>query len=303
MITGWPKLERLPDSGRNKMNKYFSALLLSFLFATLAYSQTGTVVSRDGDDFRGLIRSIKSEAVVIAVQNGEYIEGPRRLTQTRTYSADGRECETIAYRPDGSLDKREVQIYNAMGKLVEWNSYNAEGILVRRRLNSFDEGGRIDVETTLNGDGTLQQRKVLIWSSAKDKLLGIDTYDGAGLLIRRDISRYDNQNKKLIWFTEELGQKRSKQTFDLNAEPTLQEYVGYNDNGSAANTHVASNSAPVQQIEKTTYDKDGAVLSKFTENHEYDSHKNRIKISYLKLNKDNGAPEPLYIVYNTISYY
>ncbi|MBA2731645.1 MAG: hypothetical protein H0U54_02005 [Acidobacteria bacterium] len=286
------------------MSKHFFALIFSFLFASLTYSQTSTVLIRDGDDFRGSIRSIKSETVVVSRQNGEYIESQRVLTHIRNYSSDGRECETITYAPDGSQQKREVQVYNEMGKLVEWNSYDADGLLVRRKLNSFDEGGRITQETTLNGDGTVQQRKVLIWSSTKDKILEIDTYDGEGLQIRKDVSRYDNRNKKLIWLTEEPSQKRSKQTFDLNSsEPRLQEYVGYNANGSAASTHVSSNTAPVQQIEKTNYNEDGSVQIKLTEHREFDSHQNRIKVSHLKLNKDSGVLEPLYITYNTISYY
>jgi hypothetical protein len=286
------------------MNKHFFALMFSFLFASLAYSQTSAVLIRDGDDFRGSIRSIKSETVVVSKQNGEYIEGQRVLTHIRNYSVDGRECETITYSPDGSQQKREVQIYNEMGKLVEWNSYDADGLLVRRRLNAFDEGGRITQETTLNSDGTVQQRKILIWSNAKDRILEIDTYDGEGLQIRKDVSRYDYQNKKLTWLTEEPGQKRSKQTFDLNSsEPRLQEYVGYNANGSTVATHISSNTAPIQQVEKTNYNENGSVQMKVTENREFDSHKNMIKISQLKLNKDSGALEPFFIVYNTISYY
>jgi hypothetical protein len=288
------------------MNKHFAALILGLLLTSVAVSQTSTVLIRDGDDFRGPVHSVRTEVVLVSKYNGEYIEGQRLLSQVKTYSSDGRQCETLFYKQDGNQYKKDIFIYNEMGKWSEWDSYDANGLLVSRKINSFDEEGRITVEVTLNGDGTLQQRKVLVWSSTKNRILEIDTYNGEGEQIRKDVSQYDYRNKKLTWLSEEPGSRRSKQTFDLsNDDPRtrLQEYVGYSANGSVASTHTFADNQAAQHIEKADYDANGSVISKMTENREYDSHKNIIKITQMRLNKEAGTSEPISIIYNTISYY
>ena len=286
------------------MKKYFAASLLIMFFAALTFPQTNAVLFRDDDEFAGPVHNIRTEVVGVSVQNGEHVEGPRVLVQTRNYSSDGRQCETTFYAPDRSVSKKEVRIYNESGKWVEWNSYDASGSLVFRKLNIFDEGGRIIVEMTLNGDGTVQQRKVIVWSPMKDRMDAIDTYNGEGTLIRKDVSQYDNQNEKLIWVTVEPGGKHSKQTFDLtNDDPRrrIQESVGADSQGVVASTFTDSDTG--QQIDNTIYNATGSVVQKLPVNREYDSRKNVIKETHLRAEKDDETPEPLFVLYNTISYY
>ena len=286
------------------MKKYFAASLLSMFFASLTFSQTKAALFRDDDDFAGPVRNVRTEVVGVSRQNGEYVEGPRVLVQTRDYSSDGRQCETTFYEPDGTMSRKEVRVYNESGKWVEWNNYDASGMLVFRKLNNFDESGRITVEMSLNGDGTIQQRKVIVWSPMKDRMDEIDTYDGEGTLIRKDVSHYDHRNRKLIWVTEEPGGKKGKQTFDLtNNDPRrrIQESVGADAKGSVASTF--TDSATGQQIDNTIYDSTGSVVEKMPINREYDSRKNVIKETHLRAKKGDEKPEPLFVLYNTISYY
>lgn len=286
------------------MKKYFAASLLSLSLTSLTFSQTNAVLIRDDDDFAGSVRSVKTEVVGFSRHNGEYMEGPRVLVQTRNYSSDGRQYEAVFYKQDGSVAKKEARIYNESGKWVEWNSYDANGLLVFRKLNNFDEGGRITEEITLDSDGNIQQRKVIIWSPLKNRMDEIDTYNGEGALIRKDVSRYDYRNRKLIWITEEPGGKQGKQTFDLtNNDPRrrIQESIGSDAKGSVASTF--TDSANGQKIDNTIYSSTRSVVVKLSINREYDSRKNVIKETHLRVKKDDETPEPLFVLYNTISYY
>jgi hypothetical protein len=286
------------------MRKYFASLLLSIFLASAASAQSNPISYRDGDEFRGFIRSVQTEHALVSRQNDEVIEGPRVLLQTRKYSPDGRRCETIAYQKDGSQRYKDIYIYNDAGKLAEKDTFNEQDVLTRKQVNSFDEGGRLIEETAFNTDGTLQQRKVFIYSSAKDRLLEIVTYDGNGMVIRRDVNSYDYQNRKSTWHTEEPDGTRSEQTFDLNApEPRLQEYISYNAGGAVARTHVSSNDYPVHRIEGTDYNADGAIVRKESQNREFDSQRNITKITWLRWNKERETFEPFAITYNIISYY
>lgn len=283
------------------MSKYFAALLLSLLPASLASAQSNSISLRDGDEFRGPVRTVRTEMTRLSRQNGEDVEGPRVLVRVKTYSPDGRRGELIAYKPDGSQQYRDVYIYNDAGKLAEKDTYNETDTLTRKQVNSFDETGRLTAEIAYNGDETLQQRKLLIWSDSKDRILEIDTYDGAGTLIRRDVNHYENN--KSIWLTDEPGGKRSKQTFDLNGAPRLQEYVAYDDNGSVARKTEFSKESPVQHVEGTDYNADGSVRRKTSQTRERDSYHNVTKITDLVWDKETEAFEPRVITYNTISYY
>lgn len=286
------------------MKKRFAALAFSILSAVIAFSQTNSVLIRDDDDFAGPVRSVQTEVVEFSRQNGEEVEKPRLLVQTRNYSSDGRQCETIFYKPDGSTLRKEVRLYNERGKWTEWNSFDANGLLVFRKINNFDETGRITVEVTLKGDGTLQQRKVLVWSPLRDRIDEIDTYNGDGDLIRKDVSHRDPLNRKLIWETEDSNGRRGKQTFDLTSgDPRrrIQESSGSDAKGSRTTTF--TNSAAGQQVDNTIYNAAGAVVEQLPIKREYDSHKNIIKETHLRLKKGDETPEQLFILYNTISYY
>lgn len=288
------------------MNKYFAVLILSLLFNPSASSQTNPLSVRDDDEFRGPVRSVRTEIVSVSKQNGVYIEGPRLLVQTKNYSSDGRQCETIFYKRDESQAGKDVRIHNEAGKWTEWDRYDANGWLVSKRNNNFDEGGRITEELTVDANGVLQQRKVLIWSSMKDKIDEIDTYNGEGVLIRKDVSHYDYRSRKLIWDTEELGGKIGKQIFDLtNRDPRtrLEESVNYNANGSVAGTNTYTDTPTAQNVEQVAYDAKGSVAAEWKQDREYDSQKNVIKITRMRLIKETGISEPVSIIYNTISYY
>ncbi|HKC64163.1 MAG TPA: hypothetical protein VKB86_11015 [Pyrinomonadaceae bacterium] len=286
------------------MKRYFAALLLSTLLVSLTFSQTNAVLIRDDDDFAGPVRSVRTEAVSFSRQNDEYVEGSRILVQTRNYSSDGRQFETIFYKPDGSVRQKEVRIYNEQGKWTEWDGYDANGSLLFRKLNNFDQGGRITEEITLNADATIRQRKVLVWSPGRDRITEIDTYNSEGAPVRKDVSHYDYRNKKLIWNTEELGGRQGKQTFDLTGNDPrrrIEESVGSDVKGSVVSTF--NDSAAGQQVNNTIYNSAGEAIEQLPINREYDSHKNVIKETHLVLKKGDEKPQPIFVLYNTISYY
>lgn len=287
------------------MKKLFAASLLSMFLASLMFSQTSTARVRDDDDFAGPVSSIQTEVVTFSRQNGEEVEGPRLRVQSRNYSSDGRQCETIFYKRDGSVDRREVRQYNEQGKWVEWNGYDANGLLVFRKLNNFDETGRITSEVTLNSDGTIRQRKVLVWSPTRSGIDEIDTFNGVGDLIRKDVSHYDYQSQKLIWETLDSSTgRRSKQTFDLtNNDPRRRIQAFDASDGKGSVTSTFSDSSTGQQVNNKIYDSTGTVIEQLPINREYDSHKNVIKETHLRIGKGEEKPETLFILYNTISYY
>lgn len=286
------------------MRKLFAALIVSLFIAPLTFAQSKRILYRDGDEFRGALKSVRVEVTTFSRQNGERVEGLRLLKQLKNYSADGRRCESITYQPDGGQFRRDVLVYNGAGKLAEKYIYDETDALLLKQVNSFDEDGRLTAETDFNGDETLRQKKVLIYSGAKDRILEIDTYDEKGVLFRKDINGYDYASNKSIWYTEKLDGTRDKQTFDLNSpEPRLEESIVYHANGSVARKEMSSKTSPVQRIEGENYDGDGALIGKTSVAREFDSHKNAIKVTLLMWNEKRGASEPLTVTYNTISYY
>lgn len=287
------------------MRKYFATLMLCALLASSAAAQSDSrLLYRDGDEFRGPVRSVRTEVVKVSLRDGKIVEeGPRVLTQVKKYSADGRRCETIKYDGGGSQLYRDVHVYNEVGKLAEKESYDAADSLLRKQVNSFDEHGLVTLETLYAGDGALTQKRFLIYSAAKDRLLEIVTYDGAGEMIRREVNSQDAPPGKVVWHIEEAGGRRSEQTFDLNrVEPRLEEAVAYRADGTVASRDVTSSEEPAQRFDETRYNEDGSVATKTIQRREYDSHRNVKRVNHLRWNQERGAFEPDAVLHNIISY-
>jgi hypothetical protein len=287
------------------MRKYFAPLMLCVLLASSAVAQSDRrLLDRDGDEFRGPVRSVRTEVAMVSRTAGAAAaEGPRRLLRVRTYSADGRRCETVSYGDDGRQASRTVDVYNEAGRLAEKETYDADDALVLRQVNSFDEGGRLTSETLSAGDGTLKQKRFLIYSAAKDRLLEIVTYDARGVLTRREVNSDDPQNQTSVWHIEEADGRRSEQTFDLGQpEPRLAEAVAYGAGGSVETLHTSSDEEPVRRLDDTSYNADGSVMEKTSQQVEYDSYKNVKRVNQVRWNKKSGALEPFAVLYNVITY-
>lgn len=285
------------------MSKHVVVLMLSLFFNSVALAQSRVARYDDGEQFRGPVKSVRVEVVVVSRQGDELIESPRILKYIKNYSPDRRRCEDTYYKLDGSLHSRVVFLYNNAGKLLEKSHYHDNDILNHKQVNTFDNGGRIIAETTYDGDGMVLQKRFLIYSNAKDRLLEIYTYDEKGMLLRKDVNAPDYQNKKSVWLTEYINGDHGKQTFDLKyPEPRLQENIHYFSGGEVSKT-VSSDESPVRRLETGDFNTDGSNIRTVSQTREYDSHKNTTKVTYLKLNKQSGVFEPYNIIHYVITYY
>lgn len=104
------------------MKRVLFALLLAALSPS-ASAQESSVGFRQGDVFRGPVRSVRVEHATFSRVDGRLVEGPRRLLSVSVYAPDGRRREKESYAPDGSVSRRHVYVYDARGNLSRLDAF------------------------------------------------------------------------------------------------------------------------------------------------------------------------------------
>ena len=156
---------------------------LTLAASASAFAQAGGVEVREGDDYVGPVRTVRVETAAYVKQGGVLVEGPRKLSFTRSCSEDGRKCESAAYAAEGTPRTRNVIVYDDAGRNVEDSLYSGDDHLIRRNIRKPDE----HEEFFYYGDGTLRQRAVAV--PRGDGATDIKVYNRDGALERAWVAK------------------------------------------------------------------------------------------------------------------
>lgn len=283
------------------MRKALFILGVQLLFAPLAHARQQAVMFREGDAMRGPVRSVRIERAEISSRGGAQVEGPRRLVLTADYSPDGKRVGRESYREDGSVRERSVEVFDDEGRQVEWSRHDAEGGLLDRR--TYVRRG--DERLEYGADGQLLERTVTTWNEARDGMVEVAVYDGAGALVRRDVNTLDKAARKSTWRSYGPEGRLVKQNVhSLNyGGPGRIEQTDYNADGTVAGVRVASSDPAAGELEAVERDAEGKPRRRTYEKREYDSQRNLMKLTDFRWDDAAERFEPVAVTYYTVTYY
>lgn len=91
-------------------------IILPVLLTALVSAQDATAQQksqREQDGLVGPVRTVRIERAQLLNEAGKYIEGPRDLSETMIYDADGRLLESADYLPGGAPDTKSTYKYDS----------------------------------------------------------------------------------------------------------------------------------------------------------------------------------------------
>lgn len=274
----------------------FTSLL--FALSLSASAQERSVEFRQGDAFRGPVRSARIESAVYGRVDGRLVEGPRRLVSLSTYAPDGKRREQEGYAPDGALMNRYVYAYDDAGNEVEMSVFDGAGNLQMKRVY-HPWAGEVLI---YNGDGSLRERSVSL-KGPDGTLAETRTYDGSGALVERSVNERDGQTS--VWSTYLAnGSLKKRDVHALNTGgPHRTETQTYAVDGSVVGRRVSEVDAKVSDLRATAEGRGGGPPRKTRETREYDQRNNLSKIVTYRWNAETGEYEPAAVSYYTLEYY
>ena len=283
------------------MWKLFSFFVVSLLLASSIDARQKPLEVRVGDATVGPVESVRTEVADITVTaDGQPSEGPRRLSQTKTYSPDGKRSETVVYDREGAARGRTLHVYDDHGNLVEMSGFDGTGAPLQKRLYVR----RGDQTATYDGEGRLLELVVVEMDEKRERAVEVRTYDGNGALLKRDVNTRDADNKKSTWATYGPGGNlKEKTTHDLNyGGPKRHEKTIYNPDGSVAAGWTGTSDSAVSQHQSVTTDPNGEPLRRERVKSERDSRRNLVKYVNYRWNHERGDYEPYRVAYHVSKY-
>src|SRR5262245_27075279 len=170
---GEPQFSTLIKETENhkSMNCRFSVLLnmlarariiLPLLLTALISVQDATAQKksqREQDGLVGPVRTVRIERAQLLNEAGKYIEGPRTLSDTMIYDAEGRLLESADYLPGGAPDTKSTYKYDSKGKEIEYAHYIHDG-LIYKWLSRYDATGKLSEKIELRANGQIETRRL-----------------------------------------------------------------------------------------------------------------------------------------------
>jgi uncharacterized protein YxeA len=163
------------------MKRLLLTLTLTLAASASVFAQSGGLERRDGDAFVGPVHTARIETAVYVKQDGALVEGPRRLSDSISYSEDGKRSEHEYYAEDGRLRRRYVHVFDDAGRLIEQEIYDGSNSLVAKIVSKPDAGEVL----SYGSDGSIQQRVVTV--RGENGATETRTYDASGALLRRAV--------------------------------------------------------------------------------------------------------------------
>jgi hypothetical protein len=282
-----------------KLKRLLSASILLAALAGAAPARQKAVESRDGDAFKGPVKSVSIERADYRRVKGVLVEGPRRVISLVSYALDGKSREYVDYAPDGSVLNRFTHVYDDSGNESEMSWFDAKGDLNTRRVYVPQAGETL----TYNGDGSLRDRRVAV-RSYDGKLIESRLYDADGALKERRANelvdglrvwntyRADGTLKQRDTYTRESsGRHRTvMQTYGADGSVVRRRVVEVDAAASALSDVVEKGSAAGEPPKKRAA-------------REFDSRGNLSKSATFVWNEAAGEFEPTAVTYYIINYY
>ena len=282
-----------------KLKSLLRASLLLAALAASAPARQKALESRDGDVFKGPVKSVSIERADYGRVKGVPVEGPRRRTSFVSYAPDGKSQEYIDYAPDGSVRERFTHVYDDSGTDLEASQFDAKGDQKTRRVYVPQAGETL----TYNGDGSLRDRRVAV-RSYDGRLVESRLYDAAGALKERRANELVDGLR--VWNTYRAdGTLKQRDTYTRESDGRHRTVMqSYGADGSVVRRRVldvdAADAEMSDTVEKGAAD---GEPPKSRSEREFDSRKNLSKTTKFVWNEAAGEYEPASVTYYIITYY
>jgi hypothetical protein len=282
-----------------KLKSLLPASLLLAALAGTAPARQRTLESRDGDSFKGPVKSVSIEQADYRMVKGVPAEGPRRRTSFVSYAPDGKSREWVDYAPDGSVQERFTHVYDDSGNDLEVSQFDAKGDLKTRRVYVPQAGE----ELIYNGDGSLRDRRVFV-RGYDGRLVETRLYDATGALKERRANELVGGLP--VWNTYRAdGALKQRDTYtrehDGRHRTVMQTYGA---DGSVVRRRVLEIDAADKEL-RDVVEKGSAAgeLPRRRLVREFDSRRNLSKSVTFVWNEAAGEYEPSSVTYYVITYY
>ncbi|HEX6185324.1 MAG TPA: hypothetical protein VFZ44_15675 [Pyrinomonadaceae bacterium] len=275
------------------------ALCLLAALAASAAAQGKALEVRDGDSFKGPVKSVSIEQADYSRAKGMLVEGPRRRTSFVSYAPDGKSREWVDYAPDGSVKERFTHVYDDSGNDVEVSQFDAKDNLKTRRVYVPQAGE----ELTYDGDGGLRYRRVFV-RGYDGRLIETRLYDATGALKERRAN--ERAGGLPVWNTYRAdGTLRQRDTYTRERDGRHRTVMQtYGADGSVVRRRVLEIDAADKEL-RDTVEKGNAADEppKRRVARAFDSRGNLSKSVTSVWNEATNEYEPSSVSYYTITYY
>jgi hypothetical protein len=267
-----------------------------------AYAQRERFVEFRGPEadpgaFNGHVKSVRIETANYSKVDGGYVEGPRRLSASVTYSPDGKRREREYYEPDGSLRSRHVHVYDDNGSQIEQSNYDGRDNLLSRVVFSPATGETL----TYDGAGNLRLRAERVGDEGGG---GEDrTYDGGGALLMRKVNT--RESDKSVWktYTPNVVLVLEVTVYRDGGGLLHNEQNYYNADGSFLSNISITDDQSGKNSESLYKDKNGKPGTRMRQTREFDSRGNPLKVTYYIWVGAANDFVPMSVSYFIITYY
>ncbi len=156
-------------------------------------------------ELRGAVQTVRVETAELSRSAGTWVEGPRVLAQTVAYSSEGNPIEDVSYttagkkkviafdeqgnmttaviyKPDGSIDGKEISTYDAQGNETERAVYDGSGSFKYKWVSAWGaEGKRTELilhyPSTRGGTSTIPVIRWMFTYDAQGRVAEVEEYD------------------------------------------------------------------------------------------------------------------------------
>lgn len=264
------------------MMKLFPSLALILLAAAVASARQTPQREKDGP--RAKVRTVRVERAMTEMVSGQILEGPRELSSSLVYDAEGRLIEDADYLPGGMPDTKRVCAYDAQGREVN-HSYFVHDSLVRRWTATYDDKAKTGARVEYWGDGRVSGKYSEKYNARGDPVQIVERHPN-GYVNQRWILTYDKHGDLIAKKEYERGRilrGRYAYTYDKDRNKTSETHFYRDGRSMRSSKTVFVYDAKGRLTEEALYF-NGVLNGRTT--YKYDSKGNRSEI--VELNSDGS---------------
>lgn len=248
----------------------------------------------------GPVRTIRDEQAAVSVKDGEFVEEPRKLSQTIIFNDDGTKQERVVYMPDGTALAKFIDVYNADGRILETTRFDTKGNVQARMVSNYDDQKNLTERVTYQKNGLIQTRQTFV-RHGNQSVSEITAYGRNGEIISHTTSTTDIPLNK----TESLtfnGDRVSRTEVTATRTPDGGQFFERQRDGKLELRQKIVSQGK-DKVEFVNYYEDGTIKSKEQVTNEFDAHGNVIKSVRSVAEGDSTDFKPIEVLYRTIEYY
>src|SRR5215468_4035639 len=166
----------------------------TFIFCLISILLSGSLFAQNtarrlfvGID--GPVKSVRLEVAKLTPDGDSVVEGPRILSSANEANEDGSLTISRSYRPDGTVNSKQVTSYHPDGRAKESLVYSGEERLSTRILYHYDSdsgGNRMEM-FHYSADGTIDSTSIRYLDGSLSLIEG-ETRDKSGNLREHEVS-------------------------------------------------------------------------------------------------------------------